>query len=266
VKGLLEFQNQIEILTGLGLTNNQAKIYLVLVQSRPSSVAQIAKFANSAREVVYRTLPRLQELGLITKAISVPNEFEATPIDLAVKMLYERKIKETFEVKARADELVGKIKNKTGEEGAKEPQVISLSGKEHLLSFTVKHMLSIQKSLDTMIVRPVFPHWWETFHPSLKPFLQKNVRIRVIVACCKERMYVKTIEQFKKYPNFGIKFIPDQIKVGIGIIDNKDTLMNTLPGNKFKKASFYWSNDPGVIDLCSNYFEKHCNLPVNWSN
>ncbi len=252
----MEFQNQVQALTGLGITNNQAKIYLALVGSKSSTVTQIAKSANIAREVVYRTVPRLQELGLIIKTISSPIEYEATPIDLAIKMLYEQKIKEALETKARADELIGQIKNKVEEKSAKKPQLISLSGKDRLISFTKRQMLSIQKSLDTMIVKTVFPRWWENYRPLFEAFLEKNVRIRVIVACCQEKVYAKEIERLEKNKNFKIKFIPDQIEVGMGIIDNLDALINTLPGNMVK-SSFYWSNDPGVIALCNTYFEKY---------
>lgn len=198
-------------------------------------------------------------MGLITKTISFPSEFKAFPIDMSVKILLERKTKEAHEIKTRADELVAQIKNKSVEENKKEPQLISIFGKEHLAIFSRKKVLSTRISLDTMIRKSVCQGWWEDFHPILKKLLAKNVKIRVIIAYSSERVNLKNLEDFEKNKNFRIKFIPEKIKAGIGIIDNKDTLINTLPGGVFTKASFYWSNDPGVVDLSSTYFEKYWN-------
>jgi len=256
----MDSQNQVEIFTKLGLTTNQSKIYLALVQSKTSNVTQIAKSANLAREVVYRTVPKLQRMGLITKTISFPCEFKAFPIDMSVKILLGRKTKEAHETKTRADELVAQIKNISAEENKKEPQLISIFGKEHLAIFSRKKVLSTRISLDTMIRKSVCLGWWEGFRPILKKLLAKNVKIRVIIADSTERVSLRKLEEFEKNKNFRIKFVTEKIKVGIGIIDNNDTLINTLPGNVFTKSSFYWSNDPGVVDLSSTYFEKYWSL------
>ncbi len=254
----MDFQDQVETLTRLGLTINQSKIFIALVQSNLSTVAQIAKSANLAREVVYRTLPKLEKTGLITKTISFPTEFKAISIDLATRILLEKRANETYEVKAKATELVTQMKNRAGEENRKEPQVISVSGKEYLSIFTKRQVLTTKISLDTMIINPKFSFWWENYSPLFKGLLAKNVKIRVIIACSEDKIQGRNIEKFEKNPNFKIKFIPDQIQAGVGIIDNNDILINTLPNSVFK-PSFYWSNDPGVIALCSTYFEKYWN-------
>jgi hypothetical protein len=178
-------------------------------------------------------------------------------------LLLERRAKETREIKARTTELVAKIKNMSREESKKEHQVISISGKEHLATFSRRQVLSTQISLDVMIRSSRFSGWWEDFHLMFEKLLEKNVKIRIIIAGNKGTMHGKNLEQFEKHPNFRIKFIPDEIKTGIGIIDNKDTLINTSAGSFASKASFYWSNDPGVITLCNAYFEKYWNSTEN---
>jgi hypothetical protein len=81
------------------------------------------------------------------------------------------------------------------------------------------------------------------------------VLVRVIIACGNERSCDKNLEEIKGYPNFSVKYLSDPIQTLVGIIDNRDILINTTPG----KASIYWSNDPGVIALCKIYFEKYWN-------
>jgi sugar-specific transcriptional regulator TrmB len=89
----MDFQEQVETLTRLGLTINQSKIFIALAQSKPATVTQIAKSANLAREVVYRTLPKLERTGLVSKVISFPTEFKAISIDLATRILLEKRAK-----------------------------------------------------------------------------------------------------------------------------------------------------------------------------
>jgi sugar-specific transcriptional regulator TrmB len=252
----IDFQEQVETLNRLGLTVNQSKIFIALVQSKPSTVAQIAKSANLVREVVYRTLPKLERTGLITKMISFPTEFKAVSIDLATRILLEKRAKETSEVKTKATELVTQIRKKSGDI-EEEPQLISVSGKEHLLILTKRHLLKTKLSIDTIIVNPKFSFFWGNYSPIYKKLLAKKVKIRLIIAGCKDNQG-RNIEEFKRAENFKIKFIPNKIQAGVGIIDNEQILINTLPNSLFK-ASFYWSNDPGVLALCSTYFEKYWN-------
>ncbi len=253
----IDFKEQVETLTRLGLTVNQSKILIALVQLKPSTVTQIAKSANLAREVVYRTLPKLERMGLITKMISFPTEFKAVSIDLATRILLEKRAKETYEVKTRVTELVTQIRKKSGEI-KEEPQLISVSGKEYLLILTKRHVVKTKFSIDTMIVNPKFSFYWRNYSPIYKKLLAKNVKIRLIIAGCKEENQGINIEEFKRVENFNIKFIPDKIQTGVGIIDKEHILINTLPNSLFN-ASFYWSNDPGVLALCSTYFEKYWN-------
>lgn len=253
----MAFQDQVETLTRLGLTVNQSKVIIALFQSKQSTVTQIAKSANLAREVVYRNMSKLQKIGLITKIISFPTEFEAIPVDLAVSLLLNKRAQETREINARTTELVEKMKNMSREERKREHQVVAISGRDHLAKFSRGRVLETQISLDTMIRSSRFSRWWENFHLMFGKLLAKNVQIRIIVAGSKKTMHGKNLEQLEKHPNFRIKFIPDEITTGIGIIDNKDALINTLAGGFVSQASFYWSNDPGVITLCSAYFEKY---------
>jgi sugar-specific transcriptional regulator TrmB len=50
-----------ELLLGLGLTLNQAKVYLAVLKLEKTTVGQVAKFSKVRREDVYRILPALPE-------------------------------------------------------------------------------------------------------------------------------------------------------------------------------------------------------------
>jgi sugar-specific transcriptional regulator TrmB len=75
------------ILLGLGLTLNQAKIYLAILKPEKTMVGQLAKFSKVRREDVYRVLPSLEKLGLIEKLMGKPTLTMATPISDALSFL-----------------------------------------------------------------------------------------------------------------------------------------------------------------------------------
>ncbi|MGB9740994.1 MAG: helix-turn-helix domain-containing protein, partial [Candidatus Bathyarchaeales archaeon] len=47
-----------------GLSKNEAKIYLALLQLKQASTSAIAKLSNVPRQETYRVLPRLEKLGI----------------------------------------------------------------------------------------------------------------------------------------------------------------------------------------------------------
>ncbi len=248
----MDSQNQIAVLTRLGLTVNQAKLFIALVQMEPSTVTQIAKTAGLAREVVYRTMPSLQRMGLIAKTITFPLKFYAIPVETAIRILLERKVKETHEVRTKAIELVKQMKPKLDLETKTERQLVSIIGKERLIIFSKRQMLTSKSSVDTMVPYTRIYTWLPTFSPILKKLLAKKVKIRLIVASSQEKIEHSDLDLFKDSPYFKVKFIPDRLQTIVGVIDNKDTLINTSVG----KPSVYWSNDTGIISLSNTYFEK----------
>ena len=75
------------LLLGLGLSLNQARVYLAILKLEKTTVGQVAKFSKVRREDVYRILPTLEKLGLIEKLLGKPAEIRATPISDALTYL-----------------------------------------------------------------------------------------------------------------------------------------------------------------------------------
>ena len=56
-----------DLLLGLGLSLNQARVYLAILKLEKTTVGQVAKFSKVRREDVYRLLPSLEKMGLIER-------------------------------------------------------------------------------------------------------------------------------------------------------------------------------------------------------
>ena len=73
----------IDTLIKLGLTLNQARIYVACSTARkPVTAKEISKLTDITRQDVYRILPALQKAGLLEKNITAPAMFKATPLKL----------------------------------------------------------------------------------------------------------------------------------------------------------------------------------------
>jgi sugar-specific transcriptional regulator TrmB len=75
------------LLLGLGLSLNQARVYLAILKLEKTTVGQVAKFSKVRREDVYRILPTLEKMGLIERLLGKPAEIRATPISDALTFL-----------------------------------------------------------------------------------------------------------------------------------------------------------------------------------
>ena len=75
------------LLLGLGLSLNQARVYLAILKLEKTTVGQVAKFSKVRREDVYRILPALEKMGLIERLLGKPTEIRATPISDALTFL-----------------------------------------------------------------------------------------------------------------------------------------------------------------------------------
>ncbi len=253
----MDNQNQIELLVQLGLTTNQAKIYLACIgQPEPCTANQIAKTTKIAPEVVYRTIPPLQKMGLITKVITFPTEFEPTPIDAGINILLERKNKETGEIQAKATELLNNIKNKRKRNNSLDFEIVQVSGKERLVQFVGKKIDSAQKSLDIIGSSQKWPGWIGTYLSAIEKRLVRCVQVRIIVGDTKEN-HERFSAGLPEAPNFKIKFVKNKVPTCLVMQDNREVLIGTEPKIAFSQTPIYWSNNVGIVALCKTYFEKY---------
>src|SRR5664280_1293463 len=76
-----------DLLLGLGLSLNQARVYLAILKLEKTTVGQVAKFSKVRREDVYRLLPSLEKMGLVERLLGKPTQIRATPISDALTFL-----------------------------------------------------------------------------------------------------------------------------------------------------------------------------------
>ncbi len=77
-------------LAEFGFTVNQAKVYLCIVQSGKTYVSHISKSTLLHRQDIYKLLPKLEKMELITRTIDNPVMIEALPVEKALERLINK--------------------------------------------------------------------------------------------------------------------------------------------------------------------------------
>jgi len=250
-----------EVLTHLGLTSCQARIYLALVCSGAATPKTISKESQVAREQVYREIPKLQALGLTEKIIDRPSKFKAIPIQECISFLMEKRTNRTLELQTDTEKLIknfSSIKSETtfSEE---ENQFILVPKNERVLTTIRRGVETAQTSVDVVTSWKRISHSFVSFNGLYKKALSRGVKFRFVTEKPKNKKsldYKKKITyDFHQSPLFEIRHVNTPVTSIVSLKDKKEVLIFTSASSGLDEASALWSNNPHLIEIADKYFE-----------
>ena len=232
-------------------------MYLALVKSGPSKAPEIAKVSNVARPDVYRTISRLQDMGLVKKIVSSPNEFSAIPIFDALSMLFQRRRKEQAELTEKVDILLEKY-NALQKNASKEKlnQFILIPEKETLIRERIRAMDNAKEKILLMIplkkLGPVLTNSFESFSKAI----ERKVSFQIITEKTENEIELKKLlEGLDKSDYFEVRTVPPPLPANFGIYDGKEIRLSTSSKSGYAGAPDIWSNNSDIIELAQDYFK-----------
>ncbi len=105
---------EIKLLTDLGLTVSQAKIYLALNEREQSSAKVLAQLVCIDRANIYRIIGSLQKIGLIERKLTPKGDiFVSVPLKEGIQFLVERKKHDLIEIQDDAQRIISLLKAKS---------------------------------------------------------------------------------------------------------------------------------------------------------
>ena len=105
-------EESLQLLTNLGLTVLEARVYLALSQLGKVTAKAIAKASNVSQPDTYRVLLGLENHGLVEKEVAVPNNFRATSMDEGLAILIQRRENQSAMLQAKTMELLQRFHKK----------------------------------------------------------------------------------------------------------------------------------------------------------
>jgi sugar-specific transcriptional regulator TrmB len=255
---LVSKEGAIQILTDLGLTLSQARIYFALSKSGVSTAKTISQISQVAREHVYEVMPQLQDLGLVEKIIDVPSKFRALPIQEGLQLLLQRRARKTRELQGQTMEIIRGYKKNILEMVSREEdnQFILIPRKEAVINRRKKEIEAAQTSIDSLVSFKRLSPTLNMYHEVAKKALERGVKIRVITEKPEnENEIPEIVQDLKKNPSFEFRNILNSPLAVVTIYDRKTMLVTTSPLQGLGESPALWSNNPSLIAMINDFFE-----------
>ncbi|MCW4010480.1 MAG: hypothetical protein NWF05_07660 [Candidatus Bathyarchaeota archaeon] len=249
-------ENRIQILTRLGLTQYQGKVFLMLVQLVTATAKDIARESGVPRPKVYEALEALQEIGIITKVMTAPTTFEAIPLSDARSFLLKRKLKEYQNLRVEVSSLLRDLGQKQSVSGKKDSKIVLVSDKEAIVGCIQRLVENTKCSVDLVT------SWkWFSKIPILSNALvnaqNRGAKIRVVVQRpvngSSINDIISSIKTQKLIEYRTIPFAPSAITV---LYDERHALICTEADAELKNSPTIVTDNSCLVEVTKVYFQK----------
>jgi sugar-specific transcriptional regulator TrmB len=248
-----------QLLIQLGLTTNQAVIFIALTQSAtPLTVREISRISKVTREKVYCILPSLQQKGLVEKILTNPSEYKAISMKGAIVALLEHKTKETAEIKRRAQEILQNPEEEKLEQNRDEETIV-VCKKDIGYKKRVQAMRNASKSLDIVTLGFDLEQAWDFFSRIYQFVLNKGSKIRLILLqrIESEKVLLEMGKLMKEKPAFEFRYSGFTAEsMSMYVIDKKQVTIATSTKTFPQNYSVMCSRVPVLVSLALGYFEN----------
>ena len=109
--GTVDFNDFLNTLAKMGITENEAKIYVFLLKKGPKTAKQLISTFSLSKQKVYRCLKLLQEKSFIQSTFDLPAQFIAVPFNEISRLWMEAKEQEMLLIKKTSVEICSNLKN-----------------------------------------------------------------------------------------------------------------------------------------------------------
>jgi sugar-specific transcriptional regulator TrmB len=262
----------VRILTDVGLTVLQAKIFLGILASGKADVGKISKITGIDRSNIYKTIKDLEELELIEKYVGKSAVYAPIPIQMAINILCERKKHDYIKSVEELNQLAKEIDpiDKYDMKKMKDYFKILPSGTEIFSRNWEKTLKKIEHSIDLIVTEhreikdePV----WDIY----ENLLQRGINVRWLFDRSEKNdqefvLRIKQFEKLLKYPELEIRACFDCLRPFGGVLDNNMAVIFLDRGSHLKCVRSLWTNNPEIVLNFREHFntcwEKSVSCPV----
>ncbi len=243
-----------QILTDLGLSPLQAKVYYALVRVEDPTANAASKLAKVARQEVYRITEELEETGLVSRTVSAPTRFQPLPLKEALSVLLNKKTQENAVLKKRVEEVnLEVLKRKELKHSSytlKEIPENSRWFEDGHARFKASETFELMTSFRRFSAR--FMYEEELYREAA---VKNKTKVRILTGKPTGHKYViETINSLRQYPCFDMRFLDQDPDVVAIIFDRKDVAVSLRPANHVGPP-YLFSNHPSIVNLAVKYFE-----------
>jgi sugar-specific transcriptional regulator TrmB len=254
----LPFDGEPLLLSNLGFTRTQAKIYLTLLRLQESDAKNISKTSNVPKPEVYRTLKELQKMGIAEKQITKPIKYTATPLHFALQILMTQKVQQYKKMESEMKRYLRNHQSCPLEiPQEKEYKLSMIEGKQRLTQ-VIRHQHD--KVLRRVDILSNVQRWMQILDTCLTNYekaLDRGVKYRLVVEKHMENNeFPEELRGLLARPNFDLRLSCDYLAANATIFDNKEATISFLQGKPIGESPLIWTNHPSLIQMCQDHFDK----------
>lgn len=249
-----------DLLMGLGLSPNQAKVYHSILKAGDATVRTIAKSSALRREDIYKVLPALEKMGLTEKLLGKPARIRATPVAGALTSLI-------VDEKVKGDEKIATMKAKFQLlSKAKWVQPIVV-GEEDSLYALIQERKAVLAKTSILVASTKEQIFWIENQGGILYFLaqysdefnraiRRRVNVRVIFEdCLPDDNLRKQLKQLLDTELVHARF-HRQLLNRFVVFDGKEAMINTQRKSEPAETQCLWTTDSNLIGVLRGYFEN----------
>ncbi len=255
-------------LTDFGLTVNQAIVYLSVVKFEIADVTKISQETKLHRQDIYKMMPKLQKMGLVTKILGKPTKFESLPIDKALENLLEREKKQAEgKITLLSNNLASLTKEiehlqtqKTSQ--TKEPSFSLLTNDLEIIN---KFEAALEKAKHEwcIVTTPkLAPKIIDLIRERAKDLKNRGIKTRIIIDSHTDEATRKILDRLDRGNEFLItKQISDALLVPYRIVDDEVWIQLTKE-TESGIPWFLWTDSISIFNFYKRNFEESWESPA----
>jgi sugar-specific transcriptional regulator TrmB len=247
-----------ELLLGLGLTLNQAKIYLAILKLEKTTVGRVANFSKVRREDVYRILPSLEKMGLVERLLGKPTEIRATRVSDALSLLVAEEKGKSDERLVGMRSIVQKLSLKEWKQSlpGEENIYILIAEKKSILYKTSELISNSRKEVALIADKErIMPVLFQ-FSDECKLAIKNGASIKLLFEGENPDVLLK--EKVKKLiggDSVQVKFHCEPLNHFI-MSDDKEALITASKESGLGESPSLWTNNSNLIGVLRTGFES----------
>jgi sugar-specific transcriptional regulator TrmB len=250
---------EIDVLTRLGLTLNEARVLMALYASENLTAKSAAKSSGVAREIVYQILPKLEKKGLVDELVTTPKTFKAVPFEQVIELLLQQKKQETQDLYVKAKEVTKKQQqnSQVKNDDSKITLIAPKKGDPHWK----RDWVTYQECVDMTMPAQKFLQWPQHNAEAIIEYaIQNKTKIRMVTEkATKDIIDQPPTNYFRqslasKLKNIDYKFV-DIVPIDIVIFDKKTVYIATMNEKQIKDMVWLRSSNEPIAEMANRYFD-----------
>ncbi len=247
-----------DLLLGLGLTLNQARVYLAILKLEKTTIGKVAKFSKVRREEVYRILPALEKKGLVERLLGNPTEVRATVISDALTFLVAEEKRKSDERLLGMKSTVKKLSLKEWTQRVFEDEsiYILIPDRKAILAKISGLVKDSRKEVGLIADKRILMRILFKFSDEFKQAVKEGVHIRLVFEGEKpDDLLKEKVNKLVGIPLVHIKFCCEPLNHFI-MSDDKEALITTSKESGLGESPSLWTNNGNLIGVLRTGFES----------